>query len=460
MAFHDIEIGQRYFCREETSGEGREGIFRIDESSIEAKIYSFDEPFFMGQKSVVLRLENNQFVTLFDIYSSGAAGSHHDPREPQLSSYTCRIAGNIAIVGRSNWKETDPIYRFHFDIAYADQLLHHAKKFRAAANAKLGMPSDPKVFEVKAAGMKITAWYVASGNFDFSHAIKISLRYSLEFDEPATLRTYLQWVECIVFFVSAAMGHHFVPSRIEISRLSFDDYLKAIDAQTYMGDHSIAYIWPEAPLPESSLWVGHAFAHVRDDKELVSFVNCLRVWIERYAAWGNATKLMMAAFALRNVISGERLLNASKWLEEIPGAASEVAVSTEHIEKIASAAAAEAEQLGYAEFKVRVAGVIKGQLKTETNAERFARLVATVRKQFGATTFSETIVEDLVQVTKLRGKVAHGHFDPANSGEFVHFARCVSAMEALCYLLMIKDLPMNPAGAKRALGIEIVRNYS
>ena len=125
MATDGIEIGRTYFCREETSGEGREGTFRIDDGSMEAQLHSFDEPFFLDQKSVVLRLENNRFVTLHDIYSCGSPGSSHDLREPKLSSYTCRIAANIAIAGRDAWHETDPIRRVDFDIAQTNNLLRH-----------------------------------------------------------------------------------------------------------------------------------------------------------------------------------------------------------------------------------------------------------------------------------------------------------------------------------------------
>lgn len=459
MAGENLEIGRDYFCRELTSGEELNGTFRIDESKIEARLHAFDKPFFLKQKCILLRLDNNRFITLHDIYTSGGAGGHHDLREPKLSSYTCRIGANIAIVGRDEWKEDDPIRRVSFDIAHTDDLLHHMKKFNAMAEAKLGKHPDPTIFELRVGVTKVSAWYAASGSFEFKRATTIGLRYSLEFEEPVTVRSYLRWVECIVRFTSAALGHRFVPSNIEVSRVSFDDYVKAIETQSYMGDHAIHYIWPETPLPERSLWVGHAFAHVRDDKELARFVDCLRVWIERYDAWDSPANLMMTAFTLRDVISPERLLTACKWLEEIPGADSAVVVSATDIDKIASVAADEAKRLGHGEFKERVAGVIRGQLKTETNAQRFGRLVASVRKRFGEDALGKTIVEDLVQATKFRAKAAHGHFSPADDKEFKRFIKCTYAMEALCYLLTIGDLPMKPAGAKRAPGTEIVSNH-
>lgn len=192
---------------------------------------------------------------------------------------------------------------------------------------------------------------------------------------------------------------------------------------------------------------------------MASFVDCLRAWIHRYDTWKNATNLMMDAFKLRSMISPERLLTACKWLEEIPGAASEVSVSADHIEEIASAAAAKADQLGYTAFKARVAGVIKGQLKKETNEQRFTRLVPMVQKRFGRTIFGDMIVDDVLKAMKFRAKVAHGHFTPSDDSEYAQFVKCICAMEALCYLLTISGLPMKPAGAKRASGIDIVTNH-
>lgn len=206
MTADDIEIGRGYFCREETSGEGRQGIFRIDESSMEAKLHSFDEHFFLNQSSVVLRLEDNSFVTLHDIYTGGEPSSHQSGKPLLLKSYSCRIAANVAIIGKDAWNETDPIRRVDFNIAHTDELLRHKKKFNAVADAEFGKHPDPMIFEFKLAGIKVSAYYMASGNFDFKRATNISLRYSIEFDEPATMRTYLHWVECIVQFVSAAMG--------------------------------------------------------------------------------------------------------------------------------------------------------------------------------------------------------------------------------------------------------------
>ncbi len=159
-------------------------------------------------------------------------------------------------------------------------------------------------------------------------------------------------------FVSTLMNFHFVPSEIRLSRLSDADVVKAIkDCTTYPGDHDVYYL-RSGETPGRSLWVGHSFAHARNDRELAALVKALTVWIERNAKWRNATILMTHAFSLERTMSAERLLTACKWLEEIPGASSAAVLSEPDIDRIASVAAAEAKRLGHnSDCQQRIASV-------------------------------------------------------------------------------------------------------
>ena len=205
--------------------------------------------------------------------------------------------------------------------------------------------------------------------------------------------------------------------------------------------------------------MGNAFVHTRNETELAAFKECLRTWIERDTEWENATNLMMSSLSLKDTISGERLLTACKWLEEIPGAASTMAVSDDDITKIAQVAAAEAVRLGHSDYETRIAGVIRSQLKTETNGDRFKRLAAAVCARFGDNALDADVVTHLLRAMQFRGRVAHGHFSPKDEAEHQAFVKAMYAMEAFCYLLTIKDLPMTDDGAKRAIGNNIVADY-
>ena len=136
-----------------------------------------------------------------------------------------------------------------------------------------------------------------------------------------------------------------------------------------------------------------------------------------------------------------------------------MAVDQNDIDAIANCAAAEAERLGHVGYKERIAGVIRGQLKTESNTERFRRLKREVCARFGNNALDEEAVGHFLTAMQFRGKVAHGHFEPSDGNEYRAFAKAVHALEALCYFLMLKDLPMTDAGAQRARGIEIASDY-
>lgn len=457
MAKDDIEKGRRYFCREEITGKGYSGTFHIDEDGMEAQLFAFDEILpHVFDDLMIARLEDNRIVSLHQNVTSGPTSHYHSERKVRSSSK--RVISNIVVIGEEPWLPEDPIRRVQFSIAHADDLLHHSDKFRAIADAEFSATPESTLFELAVDGMMIKVWYPATGSMSFNRPTEIGVRYELEFGEPRNLHSYLKDVQCVVRFVSAALCHRFGPSEINISRLTHADFLAAIEARKGYHDHSVRYVWP-VEAPESSLWVGHAFAHVRDDEHLTEFLNCLRQWVERDHIWSAATNLMMGAFKLQSTMSGERLLNACKWLEEIPGANSEMAVSEEDINAIALVAAAEAEKRGHKEYGPRIAGVIRGQLKKESNAERFARLHTEICARYGDKALPPDVIPHLLKAMQYRGHVAHGHYEPEDETDYQAFAKSVYAMEAICYLLTIRDLPISDEGARRAAGQKIVANY-
>jgi hypothetical protein len=192
---------------------------------------------------------------------------------------------------------------------------------------------------------------------------------------------------------------------------------------------------------------------------MTAFLECLRAWVSRDAVWRSANNLMIGSLVLQDSLSGERLLNACRWLEEIPGANSEMAVSDDDIDAIASIASVEAEKRGHQGYGPRIAGVIRSQLKKESNKERFTRLHRTICETFGNSALNESVIDYLLKAMLFRGKVAHRHFVPSDEAEHRSFEKSIYAIEALCYLLTIRDLPMSDGGRQRAIKQQIVANY-
>lgn len=458
MDVQALEAGRRYFCREETTGKQHGGMFHVDDQELVAELFAFDQ--YLGgdfDNLLIVRLENNSIASLHNNIAHGPARSYDITNARETCSW--RVVSNAVVVGESAWEGDAPIHRVHFAIDHAEELLRHSDRYDAMADAEIGgeMP-DPLLFELRVHDLTVRVRYTASGNLSAKRPTRVGIRYELEFDTPRDLKTYLADMGVLVQFVSAALGFRFSPSDIRISSLTSAAYLEAVKARKGYKAHRLHYIWP-VEAPKRSLWVGRAPVHARDDAELAALIACLQEWIERDPAWRGATTLMMGALALQDTLSGERLLNACSWLEEIPGADSEIIASEEDIAAIADAAAAVAEKRGLADYRTRVAGVIRGQLKKESNAERFARLQGALRERFGSEAPGDDIVPHLLKAMQFRGQAAHGHFEPVNDADFQAFSKAIYAMEALCYLLTIKDLPMPDDGVIRATRQHIVTNY-
>lgn len=458
MAQNDLEIGQHYFCREETTGKGHCGIFDFKASERTVDLYAFDD-MHIGvdlEDVLILRLANNLILSLHKNIRAGGPVGYFDI-EKQRQTKCLRILSNVVIVGDSPWLEVSPLRRVRFSIKYAEELLRYTDKYDAIVDAELGEMPETILFALEAGDMTFKAWYSVSGSLSLKPT-HIGVRYGIDFHEPRYLHNYMSEIQTLLHFVSAALGHPFAPSDIELSGQTDNEHAAAVEAREGYREHKIHYVWPSDP-PGHSLWVGNAFAHARGETELAAFQDCLRVWILREPTWRGANSLMMGALRLQNEISGERLLNACRWLEKIPGADSEMAVSDEDINAIAAVAGAEAEKRGHENYKPRIAGVIRGQLKKESNRERFTRLHRSICERFGSSAINESVIECLLKAMEFRGEVAHGHFEPDNEAEYRSFERSIYAMEALCYLLTIRDLPMSDEGKRRGIRQEIVANF-
>ena len=178
----------------------------------------------------------------------------------------------------------------------------------------------------------------------------------------------------------------------------------------------------------------------------------------RDADWNKAYVLMMHCLASRNEISGDRLLAACNWFAEIPLTRAASAITEEHIAAIAETAAETASRLGYGKLKDRIKGALK-PIRTETNEERFSRLVTMVKQKFGPAIIGAAIIMDLKRAMDFRGKSAHGHFSPTDDADLRAFVKSIYAMKGPRFLLTACDLPIDSAGLSRAQSNPFMMNY-
>ena len=81
--------------------------------------------------------------------------------------------------------------------------------------------------------------------------------------------------------------------------------------------------------------------------------------------------------------------------------------------------------------------------------DRFARLVSSVQARFDGANLLDSMIDNLGNARDFRGRVAHGHFAARDENEWRRFDKATLALEALCFLLTARDLPMTDAGRRR-----------
>jgi len=458
VLYFEIESATKTLCKELNTGKGYTGFFYFDDKTISAEICSYDESFDLKpEKSIFLHTEKNKVVSLHSTIVTSASSMGRQS-EGEMATYKQHIISNMAVIGRDRWEATDRLKRVIFSIKRSRELLKHKEKFARLANKKIGDEFEPELFSETANGLTIRAGYGASFSFEYNAPTDISPYLEIEFEAGVTLFEYLEYVDCLVQFFSLSLGVHMNPSGIRICRLSRDEMLAALDANTDPGDYSVEYVWPEVPAEDSDLWAGGSLFTAWDDGELVALRQCIVVWMKRRANWKKANDQMMDSLASRGGISADRLLAACKWFEEIPLTRTQAAIADQHIQIIAETAVQKASQLGYAKIKDRIIGALK-RIKTETNEEKFSRLLNKVKEKFGPTIVDDAITMHLKRAIEFRGKSAHGHFSPEDEAEFRVFAKSIYALEALCFLLTACDLPIHAAAPERAQSNPLLKHY-
>jgi hypothetical protein len=454
-----IESGKPLHCVELVTGERLTGNVLISDEEIRADIYSYTDFFHIkGEQPVFLQTETNEIVSLHSNITT-VAGTNSRNIAPKRATRRQEIISNVAVAGHDPWTAEDGVKRVSFQVKHSKQLMHHDAKVKAIGQTKYPNEEHLTLFTDTAGGMTLRAWYGASYGMEFDAPKELWPSFEIEFEEPRSIRDYILYVSDYVGFLSFRFGVNLKPSAIRIDRLSFAQMMEAIDKHEYPGDHEVHYVWPEVEIDNRDLWVGGSPVRSWDDKELASFRECLVAWMNRAAAWRRAGALMITSFGLKNVVSSERLLNACRWLEDIPVAKAQPVLSPSDIDAIAATAAAKAQELGHGPaIAERIAGAIRW-IRAETAEQQFKRLIGTVEAKFGSGVLPPEAVDHLKRAINFRGKSAHGHFNPESDAEFRAFSKSTRAVEALCYLLTALDLPIGEEGLKRIGSNSVLRDY-
>ncbi|MBC7986119.1 MAG: hypothetical protein H7X93_05535 [Sphingomonadaceae bacterium] len=439
----------------------RTGILSLDAKNMKVRLYDYDSYFYIENGTPVhLRLADNSHVSLHHTIVQNL-GRSVSMVEPPLTTYYTDVLANTVVIGRKSWDYSSPIRRVWFSISHVKQLLANSRALEVVQRARDPYDIlDKPLFEVRTKGLRVRCWYGVTGTWEFG-ANEWYPIFEIEFVKPRNLDTYLLSVHDLLQFFSAASGFQLTPSEISISTMTHAESLVSRDP-LQKDVHLVTYIWPETEVESAEIHRRNSFVIAWSRSELAALKSCLKAWLSRGGDWRTATTLMMGSLGLAGRISGQRLLIACRWLEKIPGATALSIFSEEAIEEIVGAVTQKADSMGYAQALRRIKGALRS-LRLEPNEVRFERLVRSVEAAFGQDamvdhSLGETVIPALMQAVQLRGKEAHSIVGEQPC-DLPPLQAATSAMEALCYLLTIKDLPMSSTGRERALSNRVVREY-
>ncbi len=368
------------------------------------------------------------------------------------------IISNLAVIGADAWRPDDLVRRLSFDVAQTEHVLRHREKVQALGRVSHPSEDELALYRAEAGNVTLTAGYAATYAIETRSLTAYRPTFSIEFSAGISLDKMETHLVRYLSFLSFVLGVRLVPAAVRTDRLSFEDMVRAVDAGTYVGDHEVMRNWSEDEHEARDLAFHGAPFLAADDAELAAFEAGLASWVIRSDEWERANIRMTESLSLRRVISGERLLAAWRWFEELPNTRAERAFDEAAIEPLIRAALDAARDQGLGDIGNRIRGALR-RIGEETMRDRFARLVGSARAQFGGDDLFDGMIDHLENARNFRGRVAHGHFAPRDESEWRRFNKATLAMEALCFLLTARDLPMTDAGRQRIRSHPVLEGY-
>lgn len=455
-----IKFNEKIHCRELSTGTYRTGFFLIGEDRIHAELYSYDGYFHLDvSEPLYLQTNDNEIISLHQNFGLSEGDSNFVGKPPMTVRHH-KLMSNVAVIGRSQWSSVDRLKTVSFEIPHTERLLRHDKKRKGIAKRKLGDEVDYELFAVNVGENIVRAYYLATYSWDFDRPKEILPRLEIEFGKGATLFEYLDEVSHVVSFFSAVVAAQLKPDKIEIQRLSKDEILAALKLRgdEYIGPHYVQYNWKALGPDPSNLLAEHPLLRAWDDEYLAALKACLAAWIDRSEVWKPANVLMMGCLARQREMSTDRLISACTWFEQIPTSKPLTTISSDDVDRITNCATAMATELGHPSMDIRIRGSLS-RLSEETRQDQFARLLNSVREKLGHQSIDDEVIQHLRQAVNFRGKAAHGHLSLDDDEQYRKFAKATYAMEAFCFLLTVKDLPIGQKGIEHLGQSVFLQNY-
>jgi len=434
-----IPFGKAIHCTELSSGRSKTGNLEISEYKIDLNLFSYDEHFSLyNENPIFLQTESAKIVSLYGTLEI-SSGSHNTK---DASVHHCAFSSNIAVVGDNKWTWSHRVKRCQFSLPRIDSIFENTKEYKKLKYLSLRSTKwiDPQIFTVSADAFIIRYRYHISYTAEDEFPSKMLPHFEIEFADSVDLEQYYKISEYLCSFFSLALAYPLEPHSFKISDVSRAGWTRRVNRKNYTEDHAVFYSEWKRELPSYGLRTNQIFFIVPD--AINTLKACISTWMDRRDEWINATRLMQENLYYQNEFSTERLLNACRWFEQIPITDSEKIISKKHATNIGDAAAIKAIELGYDTTIAKRVSSSLSQMRDETHKERFSRLTKLVEHKFGANLLGDRFIQDLEMGMRYRGIAAHSLFNFKDKEDIDAF-RGIYALEILCMLLTIIDLPLN-----------------
>lgn len=389
---------------------------------------------YQNRERIVLQLEDSEYCT---IEPMSCSSGHSSNGSSVCNFVTCDV--RQAIVGFRPWDDCDRIKEFNFRLSDTNRLFEAPDLKQSILEAEFEEPPDAKIVEASASdkSVTITFGYLLTwqdGRFGISD---ISGR--VQFRDAVRIEDLSDFVALITTFLTMASG-----VAVRIGNFSIvpdkNDEQTLVNGGTFPAAFKL--IWPSGTLAQidsSSQIRPSSVLRCFDEAERKSTCDCLVFFIDHWKTWRPALLGLCLARQAGNSFDRNRILNACKWLESIPGA-EQLDLEIEHsLDEIARAAEEKASELGL-DLGERIKGAIK-RLGTESRNEFLSRLIDQAVTEDN-TTLKQRFLRDLHKAFRIRGNFAHRKFDHAGQEDFEDYVRCTFAVEALAFLLLFRSLPL------------------
>jgi hypothetical protein len=453
MSDNALSAHKRLHCRE-LDGD-RTGVLILRDDQIELYLVGYDEDIHLSADGPAYVVTEEGMVASLH---ANVPGRDRGRRNQYRSVCQSGIISNITLIGANAWRPDDLVRRLAFDVAHTDRVLRHREKVRSLGRASHPSDDDLALYRAEGGNAVLAAGYAATYGGDTRSLTAYRPTFSIEFAVGCPLDKIEVHLIRYLSFLSFVLGGGVTPAAVRVDRLSFEEFVHAVEAGTYVGDHKVMWNWPpDEHDPRSLAFHGAPFL-ADDDSELAALEAGLAKWVVRSDAWERAYMRMTECLRLRDVVSGERLLAAWRWFEELPITGAERTFDDAAVESVIRAALVAARAQGLSNVEDRIRGSLR-RIGEETMRDRFARLVSSVRARFDGANLLDGMIDCLEDARGFRGRVAHGHFAARNENEGRRFNKATLAMEALCFLLTARDLPMTDAGRRRIWSHPVLEGY-